>query len=55
MARRSLRGLLRKMQAAKPEKTAMTPQMRQLLTTFEAQYDRGHARVKRDQREPDPR
>ena len=53
MAKRSLRGLRRKMQATKPEKKAMTPQMRELMTAFEAQYDQG--RVKRDQQEPDRR
>ena len=43
------------MHAAKPEKKAMTPQMRALMTTFEAQYDQGRARVKPDQQEPDRR
>jgi hypothetical protein len=53
MAKRSVRGLRRKMQAAKSEKKAMTPQMRQLLTTFEAQYGQD-AQFKRGQQEPEP-
>jgi hypothetical protein len=54
MARRSVRGLRRKMQAAKSEKKAMTPQMRQLLTAFEAQYGQD-AQFKQAQQDPDRR
>lgn len=54
MAKRSVRGLRRKMQATKSEKKAMTPQMRQLMTAFEAQYGRD-AQFKRDRQEPDQR
>jgi hypothetical protein len=54
MPKRSVRGLRRKMQAAKSEKKAMTPQMRQLMTTFEAQYGQD-AQYKRGQHEPDLR
>jgi hypothetical protein len=54
MAKRSMRGLRRKMQTAKSEKKAMTPQMRQLLTAFEAQYGQD-AQYKRGQQEPDLR
>ena len=55
MAKHSLRGVFRKMHAAKPEKQAMTPQMRDLMTSFEAQYDRGNSRIAQDQQEPDRR
>jgi hypothetical protein len=41
------------MHIAKPEKKALTPQMRELMTAFEAQY--GQARAKRDRQEPDQR
>jgi hypothetical protein len=54
MARRSVRGLRRKMQAAKSEKKAMTPRMRQLMATFEAQYGQD-AQFKQGQQEADRR
>ena len=55
MAKRSVRGLRRKMQAAKSEKKAMTPQMRELMTSFEAQYDQGKRQLTPDQQDPDRR
>jgi hypothetical protein len=55
MAKRSLRGLLRKKRSATSEKKAMTPQMRELMATFEAQYGQSYAHDKRGQQEPERR
>jgi hypothetical protein len=54
MAKRSLRSLLRKKRAT-AEKKAMTPQMRKLMATFEAQYGQSYAQVERGQQEPERR
>jgi NUP50 (Nucleoporin 50 kDa) len=55
MAKRSVRGLRRKMRATKSEKKAMTPQMRQLMTAFEAQYGQDAQFKQGRQQKPDPR
>jgi hypothetical protein len=55
MAKRSVRGLRRKMRATKSEKKAMTPQMRQLMTAFEAQYGHDAQFKQGPQQKPDPR
>ena len=43
------------MHATTPEKKAMTPQMRELMTSFEAQYDQGKRQLTPDQQDPDRR
>ena len=55
MAKPSVRGLRRKMRATRSEKKAMTPQMRQLLTAFEAQYGQDAQFKQSRQQKPDPR
>jgi hypothetical protein len=55
MATRPVRGLRRKMQDTKSEKKAMTPQMRQLMTAFEAQYGQDAQFKQGQQQKRDPR
>jgi hypothetical protein len=47
MTKRSLRGLLRKKRTTTTDKKAMTPQMRELMSTFTGQNAESHPHVKR--------